>query len=58
LGREEDDRKDEKGGEGGEMQKAATKRTAVNLSEAGEEKGEVEGGGWLSFADGAEGEIV
>jgi len=58
LGREEDDGKDEKGGEGAEMKKTATKRTAVNLSEAGEEKGEVKGGGWLPLTDGSQREFV
>ena len=58
MGREEDDGTDEKGGEGGEMKQTATKRTAVNLSETGEEKGEVEGGGWLPLTHGAHGEFV
>jgi hypothetical protein len=35
LGREDDDGYDEEGGEGGELKKATTKGTAVNLSETG-----------------------
>ena len=38
LGRKEDDGDDEEGGEGGDLKKAATKGTAIDLSETGQEE--------------------